>query len=77
MVQLLVYSALARRQGRAVIMIWTALAVLVASALAVSTATSLVLVVVLIDGALFLALLTIALTTRPAPAVAPSLIADA
>ena len=35
MIQLLVYSALARRQGRAVIMIWTALAVLVVGALAV------------------------------------------
>ena len=51
MIQLLVYSALARRQGRAVILIWTALAVLVVGALAVSTAPSLVLVVVAIDGA--------------------------
>jgi O-antigen/teichoic acid export membrane protein len=64
MVQLLVYSALARRQGRAVIMIWTALVVLVASALAVNTQSALVLVVVAIDGALFLALLGVALTTR-------------
>ena len=62
MVQLLVYSALARRQGRAVIMIWTALAVLVVSALAVNTQSALVLVVVAIDGALFLALLGVALT---------------
>ena len=70
MVQLLVYSALARRQGRAVIMIWTALAVLVVSALAVNTQSALVLVVVAIDGALFLALLGVALsTTRPAVAV--------
>jgi O-antigen/teichoic acid export membrane protein len=70
MVQLLVYSALARRQGRAVIMIWTALAVLVASALAVSTQSALVLVVVAIDGALFLALLGVALGTRPAQTAA-------
>ena len=70
MVQLLVYSALARRQGRAVIMIWTALAVLVVSALAVNTQSALVLVVVAIDGALFLALLGVALsTTRPAAAM--------
>jgi O-antigen/teichoic acid export membrane protein len=69
MIQLLVYSALARRQGRAVILIWTSLAVLVVSALAVSTASSLVLVVVAIDGALFLALLGVALTGRR-PAVA-------
>jgi len=61
MIQLLVYSALARRQGRAVILIWTSLAVLVVGALAVNSAPSLVLVVVAIDGALFLALLGIAL----------------
>jgi O-antigen/teichoic acid export membrane protein len=76
MVQLLVYSALARRQGRAVIMIWTALVALVASALAVATATSLVLVVVMIDAALFLTLLAVALTTRPAPTVTPSVVAE-
>jgi hypothetical protein len=70
MVQLLVYSALARRQGRAVIMIWTALVVLILSALAVSTATSLVLVVVAIDSVLFSALLAVALnTSRPAVTV--------
>ena len=51
MIQLLVYSALARRQGRAVIMIWTALAVLVASRSRSTRPTSLVLVVVTIDGA--------------------------
>jgi hypothetical protein len=66
MIQLLVYSALARRQGRAVILIWTALVVLVALAFAVSTANTLVLVVMGVDGGLFLALLAIALTTRPA-----------
>jgi O-antigen/teichoic acid export membrane protein len=65
MIQLLVYSALARRQGRAVILIWTALVVLVALAFAVNTATSLVLVVVAVDTGLFLALLAVALTTRP------------
>ena len=70
MIQLLVYSALARRQGRAVILIWTALVVLVASALAVASAPSLVLVVVLIDAGLFLALLAVALfSSRPTVAV--------
>jgi O-antigen/teichoic acid export membrane protein len=70
-VQLLVYSALARRQGRAVVVIWTALVVLVTLALVMNTAASLVLVVVGVDGGLFLALLGIALLTRPpaAPAV--------
>jgi O-antigen/teichoic acid export membrane protein len=69
MVQLLVYSALARRQGRAVIMIWTALVVLIVSAVAVSTESSLVLVVLAIDSVLFAALLSVALNTRR-PAVA-------
>jgi O-antigen/teichoic acid export membrane protein len=68
MIQLLVYSALARRQGRAVIIIWTALAVLVVSALAVNTQSALVLVVVAIDGALFLALLGVALSGTRQPA---------
>jgi hypothetical protein len=62
MIQLLVYSALARRQGRAVILIWTSLAGLVFGAIAVSTAPSLVLLVVAIDGVLFAALLGVALT---------------
>ena len=65
MVQLLVYSALARRQGRAVIIIWTALVVLVAAALSVGTATSLVLVVVAIDALLFSALFAVAVSARP------------
>lgn len=67
MVQLLVYSALARRQGRAVIIIWTALALLVGAALTLSTATSLVLLVVTVDAVVFTTLLAIALTTRPEP----------
>ena len=61
MIQLLVYSALARRQGRAVIMIWTALVVLVAAAVTADTATSLVLIVATIDGVLWLCLLAVAL----------------
>jgi O-antigen/teichoic acid export membrane protein len=64
MVQLLVYSALARRQGRAVVLIWTALALLVVGALTVDAATSLVLVVVVIDCVLLVALLVVALGSR-------------
>ena len=60
MLQLLVYSALARRQGRAIIIIWTALAVLVAVAATLATAVSLVQLVVVIDGVLFLALFALA-----------------
>ena len=60
MLQLLVYSALARRQGRAVVIIWTALVVLLGVAISLSTAVSLVLVVALVDGALFLALFALA-----------------
>lgn len=77
MVQLLVYSALARRQGRAIILIWTALAGLAVGAVLVSTATSLVLVVVLVDGVLFAALLGVALTQRRAPADTPGVAASA
>ena len=69
MLQLLVYSALARRQGRAVLAIWTALVVLVSIAVSLSTAVSLVLVVVVVDGALFAALFALAAsqpTVRPA-----------
>jgi O-antigen/teichoic acid export membrane protein len=72
MIQLLVYSALARRQGRAVAMIWTALAVLVAGALAVSTANALVLVVVAVDSCLFLALLGVALSSTRASVRVPA-----
>jgi len=72
MVQLLVYSALARRQGRAVIMIWTALVILIVGALAVSTATALVVVVMAIDTALFAALLAVALHTTRDRTVAPA-----
>jgi hypothetical protein len=51
-------------------MIWTALALLVVFALAVNTANALVMVVMAIDGLLFLALLAVALTGRPPAAVA-------
>lgn len=70
MLQLLVYSALARRQGRAVVVIWTALAVLVGFALSMSMATSLVLIVAAVDGVLFLALFALAATQPSARAEA-------
>jgi O-antigen/teichoic acid export membrane protein len=70
-VQLLVYSALARRQGRAVIVIWTALATLVAVAISVGTADELVVVVVVIDAIVFGVLMAIALLTRPDSQAAP------
>lgn len=66
MLQLLVYSALARRQGRAVIIIWTALLVLVATAVMLATAVSLVQLVVVIDGVLFVALFALAATAPSA-----------
>ncbi|GAB3265205.1 lipopolysaccharide biosynthesis protein [Nocardioides dilutus] len=72
MLQLLVYSALARRQGRAVVLIWTALAVLVGFALSMSMATSLVLIVSAVDGVLFLALFALAATQPSARAEAAS-----
>ena len=70
MLQLLVYSALARRQGRAVVIIWTGLAVLVGFALSMSFATSLVLLVAAVDSVLFVALFALAAsqpTLRPTP----------
>ena len=72
MIQLLVYSALARRQGRAVILIWTSLALLVVCALTVGSATSLVLVVVAIDAGLFVVLLGVALTGAQRGSIATS-----
>jgi O-antigen/teichoic acid export membrane protein len=70
MLQLLVYSALARRQGRAVVIIWTGLAVLVGFALSMSLATSLVLLVATVDGVLFQALCAHAASAPSARAAA-------
>ena len=72
MIQLLVYSALARRQGRATILIWTAIVLLVIGALAVNSAASLVLVVVAVDSALFVALLVVALSSTRASVMVPA-----
>ena len=66
MLQLLVYSALARRQGRAIVLIWTALVTLVGIAIFLSTAVSLVLVVALVDVTLFVALFGLAATAPSA-----------
>ena len=68
MIQLLVYSALARRQGRALVMIWTSLLVLVAGAFWTTHVSSLVALVVTVDAVLCLALLATALLAGPAPA---------
>ncbi|WP_439331844.1 lipopolysaccharide biosynthesis protein [Nocardioides flavescens] len=72
MIQLLVYSALARRQGRAAVVLWTALAVLVVGALFVHTAPSLVLLVATIDAVLCAALLVIALISSREDAREPA-----
>ena len=69
MLQLLVYSVLARRQGRAILIIWTALVVLVAIALSMSSATTLVLLVVGVDGVLFVALFALA-ASQPSARIA-------
>jgi len=58
MIQLLLYSALAQRQGRAVLMIWTTLIALLALSTTVHSVTSLVTLVCSLD-ALLLASLTI------------------
>jgi O-antigen/teichoic acid export membrane protein len=72
MLQLLVYSTLARRQGRAIVIIWTALVVLVGIAVTLNTAVSLVMLIALVDGVLFVALFALAAsqpTVRPDPSV--------
>lgn len=57
MIQLLLYSVLARQQWRSVLMIWTSLAVLLGLGFSVGSVGSLVTLVCLIDGALFVGLL--------------------
>ncbi|MBJ7530983.1 MAG: hypothetical protein JHD04_15835, partial [Nocardioides sp.] len=78
MLQLLLYSALARRQGRAILALWTGLVVLVAGALTVESVGSLIVLVVVIDACLFVCLLTLALLDRPAvaPEAAPARVGD-
>lgn len=61
MIQLLLYAALARRQGRAIVAIWTTLALLLGTAPFVHTVRSLVSLVLALDLALFLVLVTVAL----------------
>lgn len=76
MIQLLVYSALARRQGRALLMIWTTLVLLLVGASQMDSVTTLVHLVLALDGALFVALFVTALTTRPEPPAEPDEIGD-
>jgi O-antigen/teichoic acid export membrane protein len=71
MIQLLVYSALARRQGRAAILIWTTLLALVAGAFWTTHVTSLVSLVLILDSVLFVGLLVSALVVKP-PQVEPA-----
>jgi O-antigen/teichoic acid export membrane protein len=71
MLQLLVYSVLARQAHRSVLLVWLALVVLVGLGLLTSEFEQLLSVVLLVDGALFLVLLAISLhRTRPEPATA-------
>jgi O-antigen/teichoic acid export membrane protein len=62
--QLLVYSALARQQRRAIMMIWTTLAVLLVVGITrIGSVFSLVNLVITLDGLLFVALFATAVTT--------------
>jgi O-antigen/teichoic acid export membrane protein len=74
MIQLLGYSTLASGQRREVLLIWLALAGVVAGALTVETATSLLAVVLVVDSALLLALLGLVLV-RPRRSVGDGLAA--
>lgn len=71
MIQLLVYSALARQQWRTITMIWTTLVVLVALTPQVQSVTTLVLLVCTLDAALLLGLVVSALLSRPAAPLDP------
>lgn len=70
MIQLLVYSVLARQQWRAILMIWTALVALAGLATMVETTTALVSLVGIIDGVLLLALIASAWLEKDARAPA-------
>ncbi|MDN4173093.1 oligosaccharide flippase family protein [Nocardioides sp. SOB77] len=66
MVQLLLYSALARQQWRTILAIWVTLVALLCSAPFVHSVEGLVALVLGLDAALFLVLVTVALVGRPA-----------
>lgn len=67
MIQLLLYSALARQQGWAVLMIWATLALLLGLATTVHTAAALVTLVCVLDTLLLLGLAITAWRTHPSP----------
>lgn len=73
MLQLLVYAVIARQGRRSVVLVWAALATLVAAGLVTSGVTQLLLVVVAVDVLLFVALLGISLVLvrHPAPESTP------
>jgi O-antigen/teichoic acid export membrane protein len=73
MLQLLVYSVLARRGQRSVYLVWVALVALVGLGLTADTIDQLLAVVVAVDGALFAALLVLSLwlVRDPEPTAAP------
>ncbi len=69
MLQLLIYSVLARQSRRAVLLVWAALAAVVVIGRSTDTVTGLLSVVLSVDVVLLLALLVVALVrTRPAVA---------
>lgn len=71
MLQLLVYSVLARRGTKTTYLVWAAVAVMVALSAAVQDLGALVGVVIAVDGVLFLALLLISLWRLKEPVPAP------
>jgi len=76
MLQLLVYSVLARRGQRSVYAVWLALAVMVAAGLTTSTVTGLLTVVIMVDTVLLALLLAASMTIlrRPAAVVEESVV---
>ena len=76
MIQLLLYSALARRQGRAVLMIWMTLGALLALSTTVHSVTSLVTLVCILNTVLLIGLTLTAWRAQPRSAPEPATTAE-
>ena len=76
MLQLLVYSVLARQGQRSVYAVWLALVVMVVAGLQTSTVTGLLTVVLVTDATLLVLLLAASLTILRRPAPVPETVAS-
>lgn len=72
LVQLMIYSVVARQDQRSVYLVWAALLVLLGTVPFVGSVTALVAVVASVDGVLLVVLLLLSLRRRPSPPVSPA-----